>query len=162
MEQVIHLVDLMRFLLGEATTVYSLQRNLFHRDTPDYTVEDVSGTVIGFANGGIGVLSATNGAIPGKWINDYRVVTGRITAEFTDANHATFVYTAEPELRSEVIAAEENYYRSEMLDLYTSIQAGRPAATPIREGALSLDLALAATKSAEEKRVVELGKTLVA
>lgn len=155
-EQAIHMVDLMRFLMGEATTVYSLQRNLFHRHMPDYTVEDVSGTVIGFANGGIGVLYATNGAIPGKWINDYRVVTGKITAEFADANHATFVYTGEPEVRSEVIAGEENYYRSEWLDLYAAIRDERPAATPIREGALSLDLALAATASAEEQRVVEL------
>ena len=69
-EQVIHMVDLMRYLLGDAATVYSLQQNVFHTEVPDYTVEDVSGTVFGFANGGIGVLYATNGAIPGKWINE--------------------------------------------------------------------------------------------
>jgi predicted dehydrogenase len=155
-EQVIHMVDLMRFLMGDVATVYSLQQNLFHRDTPDYTIEDVSGTVIGFANGAIGVLYATNGAIPGKWINDYRVVTQKITAEFADANHASFVFTAEPDLRTVQIRGEEDYYRSEMLDLHAAIVAGRPAATPMREGARSLDVALAATRSAAAKTVVSL------
>lgn len=153
-EQVIHMVDLMRFLMGEAVTVYSLQQNLFHRDLPDYTVEDVSGTVIGFANGGIGVLYATNGAIPGKWINDYRVVTQKITAEFADANHASFVYTTEPDLRTEQVCSEDDYYRREMLNLYAAVVAGRPAATPIREGARSLDVALAATQSAQTGTVI--------
>ena len=147
-EQVIHMVDLMRFLLGDAASVYSLQRNLFHQDVPDYTVEDVSGTVIGFGSGAIGVLYATNGAIPGKWTNDYRVVTGKITAEFSDANHAAFVHANDPELRCEVIASDEDVYRLEMLDLHAAVVEGRPAATPIREGAKSLAIALAATQSA--------------
>jgi predicted dehydrogenase len=155
-EQVIHMVDLMRYLLGDAVTVYSRQQNVFHRDLPDYTVEDVSGTVVGFANGGIGVLYATNGAIPGKWTNDYRVVAKNVTVEFTDANHAEFVFTGAPTLRTETVAGEEDYYRSEMLDLHAAIAAGRPAATPIREGAKSLDLALAATKSAETGSVITL------
>ncbi len=155
-EQVIHMVDLMRFLMGEADSVYSLQRNLFHQDVPDYTIEDVSGTVISFQQGGIGVLYATNNAIPGQWINDYRVVTANLTAEFADANHAAFVYTAEPDLRSERIAGEENVYRLEMLDLYDAINAGRPAMTPIREGAKSLEVALAATQSGATKTVVAL------
>lgn len=155
-EQVIHMVDLMRFLLGEAATVYSVQQNRFHQQMPDYTVEDVSGTVISFANGGVGMLYATNGAIPGKWINDYRVVTQNITAEFADANHAMFFHTAAPEVRTEQIAGIEDYYRSEMLDLHAAITEGRPAATPIGEGARSLDVALAATRSAQTGAVVNL------
>jgi predicted dehydrogenase len=153
-EQVIHMVDLMRYLLGEPLTVYSRQQNVFHTDIPDYTVEDVSATVMGFAGGGIGVLYATNGAIPGKWTNDYRVVARNVTVEFTDANHAQFVYTRERELRTEIVRGEEDYYHSEMLDLFAAIREGRPAATPIREGARSLDLALAATRSAESGAVV--------
>ncbi len=155
-EQVIHMVDLMRFLMGEAATVYSVQRNRFHQQMPDYTVEDVSGTVISFVNGGVGVLYATNGAIPGLWINDYRVVAQNITAEFANANHATFFHTAPPEVRTEHIAGGEDYYRSEMLDLHAAITEGRPAATPIREGARSLDVALAATQSAQSGAVVNL------
>ena len=65
-EQIIHMVDLMRYLMGDAISVYSRQENLFHRDVADYTVEDVSATVFGFQSGAIGVIYATNGAIPGK------------------------------------------------------------------------------------------------
>lgn len=155
-EQVIHMVDLMRYLLGEVETVYSKQGNMFHAGVADYTVEDVSGTVFGFANGGVGVLYATNGAIPGQWTNDYRVVAGKVTAEFADANHARFVFTGEGALRTETVAGEEDYYRSEMLDLHAAITTGRPAATPIREGARSLDAALAATRSAQTGAVVPL------
>jgi len=155
-EQVIHMVDLMRYLMGRPQTVFSLQNNIFHQETPGYTVEDVSGTVVGFENGGVGVIYATNGAIPGKWINDYRLVAGRVTAEFSDANHATFTYTSGDYLKMHTIAAEQDYYRLEMLDLYEAICGGGITRTPLREGALSLDLALAAARSAETGAPVKL------
>ncbi len=155
-EQVIHMLDLMRHVMGEPVSVYSLQHNLFHQHMPDYTVEDVSGTVIGFRGGGVGVVYATNGAIPGQWINDYRAVARNVTADFTDANHATFTYTAGPGLRVETVAAEEGYHLRELLDLQQAIVGGRSARTPIREGALSLDLALAARRSAELRAAVVL------
>ena len=155
-EQVIHMVYLMRYLMGRPATVYSLQNNLFHQDTPGYTVEDVSGTLVGFENGGVGVIYATNGAIPGKWINDYRLVAGRLTAEFTDANHATFTDTSGDYLKMHTIASDQDYYKLEMLDLYEAIHSGTTTRTPLREGALSLELALAATRSAVEGVAVRL------
>ncbi len=155
-EQVIHMVDLMRYLMGEADSVYSIQRNLYHHDVPDYTVEDVSGTVISFRQGGIGVIYTSNNAIPGQWINDYKVVAARVTAEFTDANHALFTYTA-GDVRTEQVAANSDVYVRESLNFYDAIVAGRPALTPLREGARSLDLALAARRSAETGEVIRLG-----
>lgn len=148
-EQVIHMVDLMRYLMGEATAVYSRQENIFHQDVDDYTVEDVSATVFGFPKGGVGVIYATNGAIPNRWINDYRVVSRNLTAEFTDANHATFHYTVDPNRQPEVIVSDRDIYLAEMQDFLTVIRTGQPTRTPLREGAKSLDLALAATRSAQ-------------
>lgn len=147
-EQVIHMVDLMRYLIGDPVTVFSIQKNLFHRDVENYTIEDTSGTLVEFNNGGIGVIYASNNAIPGKWINDYHVVTKNLTAEFTDANNAVFTFTSEPLVQTNVISSSENLYGRELLDLYHSISADVPTRTPIREGALSLDLALAISKSA--------------
>lgn len=155
-EQVIHMVDLMRYLMGRPATVFSMQNNIFHQDIQSYTIEDVSGTLIGFKNGGIGVIYATNGAIPGKWINDYRLVAQRLTAEFTDANHATFTDTSGAYLLMNTIASEQDYYKLEMLDLYEAIRTGGATRTPLREGALSLELALAATHSAEHGMPVKL------
>lgn len=155
-EQVIHMVDLMRFLMGEADSVYSIQRNLYHQHVPDYTVEDVSGTVFSFRNGGIGVIYASNNAIPNQWINDYKVVTAHVTAEFADSNHALFHYTSAGAPRSEQIVSEQDVYWLEVLDFHEAITAGRPALTPIREGALSLDLALAARESADSGNVMRV------
>lgn len=154
-EQVIHMIDLMRFLMGEAATVYSIQRNLFHQDVANYTVEDVSGTVIGFRSGGIGVIYASNNAIPGRWINDYKVVTAGLTAEFADANHAVFTYTR-GELRTEEISENLDFYELEILDLHDAIRQNRSTLTPVHEGVISLELALAARESAETGRVMTL------
>jgi predicted dehydrogenase len=157
-EQVIHMVDLMRFLMGEAMTVYSRQENLFHQEVDDYTVEDVSATVFGFSNGGLGMIYATNGAIPNRWINDYRVVSRNLTVEFTDSNHATFHYTAEPDRRPEVIASDRDIYLSEMQDFLTAIRTGYKTRIPLQEGAKSLDLALAAARSAQTGSEVRISE----
>jgi predicted dehydrogenase len=155
-EQVIHMVDLMRYLMGDPARVFSVQNNLFHQAVENYTIEDTSGTVMEFNNGGIGVIFASNNAIPGKWINDYHVIASKVSAEFSDANNASFVFTSEPDLRKEVIASQDNYYLKELLNLYDAIVCDQPTRTPIREGALSLDLALAISKSAELKSLVTI------
>ena len=155
-EQVIHMVDLMRYLMGDAISVYSRQENVFHREVNDYTVEDVSATVFGFQGGALGVIYATNGAIPGKWINDYRFVAQKLTAEFTNANNALFHFTAETQVRTETIDSEKNIHLAELQDLLTAIRTDGQTRTPMREGAKSLDLALAATQSAETHQEVAL------
>ena len=155
-EQIIHMVDLMRYLMGDAVSVYSRQENVFHREVNDYTVEDVSATVFGFQGGAIGVIYATNGAIPGKWINDYRLVSQKLTAEFTNANNALLHFTAETPVRTETISSEKNIHLAELQDLLTAIRTDGLTRTPMREGAKSLDMALAATQSAETHQEVPL------
>ncbi len=158
-EQVIHMVDLMRFLMGDAITVYSRQENIFHQDVDDYTVEDVSATIFSFPKGGLGVIYATNGAIPNQWINDYRVVSKNLTVAFTDANHATFHYTDKLDRQPEVINSDRDIYLSEMRDFRNAIRSGQKTRIPLREGAKSLDLALAATRSAQTGSEVRLSET---
>lgn len=156
LEQVIHMVDLVRYLMGEPATVYSRQANLFHQHIPDYTVEDVSATIFSFESGALGVIYATNNAIPTRWINDYRLVTQKITAEFEDANHAVFHFTDTPDQPPRKIATEKNYHLAELLDLLNAIRTNRETRTPLREGAKSLDLALAAVRSADSGSIVYL------
>lgn len=156
-EQIIHMVDLIRYLLGTPVSVFSRQENLFHQDIPDYTVEDTSATIYGFHSGALGMIYASNGAIPNKWINDYRVVTRNITAEFSNANNAVFHMTAEAGVPQRVISSDRNVHRAELLDLITAIRSGGETRTPMREGALSLEMALAATQSAQTHQEVRLG-----
>jgi hypothetical protein len=110
-----------------------------------------------FQDGGVGIIYASNNAIPGKWINDYHIVTEKITASFSDANNAEFIYTAEATPRTEVISSDKNLYIREVLNLYDSIVNNCPTRTPIREGALSLDLALVISESAASKSPIYLG-----
>jgi predicted dehydrogenase len=156
-EQVIHMVDLMRYLMGDPQTVFSIQNNLFHKYVENYTIEDTSGTVMEFKDGGIGVIFASNNAIPGKWLNDYHIVTQKLTAEFSDANNATFTHTGAKEVKTETISSNDDYYLREVLDIYQAITTNTTTRTPIEEGALTLDLALAITKSAIIKEPVYLG-----
>jgi predicted dehydrogenase len=143
----------MRYLLGAPQTVYSLQNNLYHRDVPGYTSEDVSGTIIGFEGGSIGVLYASNAAIPNKWLYDIRVVARNLTAEFSSVNCATITHTVGPVISTESVTSEANVHLLELLDLHRAIVEDGETRTPIREGALTLELALAASRSAERRSI---------
>lgn len=154
-EQAIHLVDAMRVLIGEPVSVFSRQANVFHRDVAEYTVEDVSATVFSFAKGALGVIYATNGAMPNKWIKEWRIVTQKLVAEFSDWNHAMFMPTHAPNLASETIASEQDVFVLQLRDLVTAIHANGTTRTPLREGAKTLELVLAAARSAETRQEIE-------
>lgn len=147
-EQAIHLFDTLRYVLGEPISVFSRQANVFHRQVADYTIEDVSATVFSFTNGALGVIYATNGAIPNKWLKDWRIVTQKLLAEFTDWNHATFTPTDAPGLLPEIITSEQDVFLLQLRDLIDAIRTDGTTRTPLREGAKSLDLVLAAARSA--------------
>jgi len=160
-EQVIHIIDLARFFLGEPIKVYSMQDNLFHRSDGEYTSEDSSATVIRFGSGSIATISATNGAIPNRWDYDWRFFTSNLTADFSDASHAIFHHTTEKDLPQTTIAAGEDLYLAETLDLIAAIHDDRDPAVPIEEGVLSLKLALAAAQAAEQDVPVSLESPMV-
>src|SRR5215510_13670087 len=130
-EQVIHIIDLARFFMGEPIKVYSMQDNLFHRSNVEYTNEDSSATVIRFHSGSIATIAATNGAIPNRWDYDWRFFTGDLTADFADANHALFHHTTEKDLPVTAIAADDDLYLAETLDLLAAIREDRDPAVPI-------------------------------
>jgi predicted dehydrogenase len=156
LEQIIHLLDLARYLLGEPVQVYSAQDNLFHRQVTDYTVEDASATVIRFASGSLAVIAATNGAIPGRWDSDWRVVRQNLTADVTNANHAVMYHTDQSPPTTTVVAAETDLFRAQTLDFVAAIRGNRPTLAPIEEGVRSLGLALAAVRSAETGSAVHM------
>jgi predicted dehydrogenase len=65
-EQLIHLIDLARHMMGEPQSVFARAANLFHRDVPGYDGEDVSAVVLGYESGAITTLHATNAAVPDR------------------------------------------------------------------------------------------------
>jgi predicted dehydrogenase len=155
-EQVIHLIDMARFFMGEPCQVYSVQRNLFHTEIKDYSGEDTSVTTIKFDSGGIAVIAATNGAIPNRWDYDWRVVLPAITADFTDANHAVVNRTCQDWPSTLTIASEKDLLAAQAQDLISAIREDRKTSVPIEEGVRSLNLALSAVQSAQQDIPIRL------
>src|SRR5438094_214799 len=102
--------------------VYLAQDNLFHRQMADYTIEDASATVIRFDSGSLAVIAATNGAIPGRWESEWRVVQQNLTVDFSDSNHAVIWHTDQSPVATKVIAAETDLFRAQALDLLAAIR----------------------------------------
>jgi predicted dehydrogenase len=155
-EQIIHTYDVARYLLGEPESVFARTANRFHQDVPNYTSEDVSATVIAFKNGAVATVAGTNGAIPGRWLSSYELVTRNLTATFADPNHATLVHTNQSPVKEDTIDSDRDFGRAQTLDLLEAIAEDRPTRTPMIEGRNTLALVLAASRSGETGEVIRI------
>lgn len=155
-EQITHTFDIVRYFLGEPVSVFSHMDNVFHKDVEDYTVEDISATVITFASGAVASVTGTNGAIPGKWLSAYELVAKNITVPFVDANSATVYRTDRQPVEEEKIEGTRDIMMAETLDFLDAIEGGGRTRTPMVEGAKSLELVLAANEAAETGKIVVL------
>ena len=155
-EQIIHLYDLLRYLLGDAETVFCRMTDLFHRSDQNWTVEDASGTVITFRNGAIATVSGTSSGIPTKWISNIQLVAKKRTIDLEDMNHATIYHTDTPSATSITIASVRKAQVAMHQELISAIRKGHGTRTPISEGAKTLQLVLGARESAETGKVVRL------
>ena len=147
-EQLIHIVDLARQNLGMPQAVYARAGNVFHRGVPGYTAEDVSALVLGYDDGRVGVLHASNGAVPGRWMKGWQIVAARTTGMFADWNHAEIVHTG-GEVQSETIAGTTDPFAAQLADLRDAIAGRRAPRVPLADGLATLRIVLAARRSAE-------------
>lgn len=155
LEQVIHQIDLIRHVMGEPATVYARRANLFHRDTPGYSVEDVSAITFAWDDGRIATLNASNIATPGVWQKEWNVFAEKLTGRFTSWNDATFIPTVESAPPEPVVSAADPFV-TQMEDVAAAIRGERQALIPLREGVKTLKLALAARQSADERREIDV------
>jgi predicted dehydrogenase len=159
LEQVIHQIDLIRHLVGEPDGVTARFANLFHCDVPGYDVEDVSAILFSWDDGRIATLNASNIATPGIWHKHWSIYARDLTGRFSSWNEAVFTPTvrdAEPM----IVAYERDPFVAQLADLAEAIASERPPRTPLAEGAATLKLALAARRSAEERREIRLDDAL--
>lgn len=153
-EQLIHIVDLARHHLGEPRSVYARAANFFHRDVAGYDSDDVSAIVLGYDDGRIAVLNATNGAIPGRWDKLWQIVGERMTGRFTGWNAAVLTHT--DEARSESIDTQTDVFVAQLADVSAAIRDKRAPRVPLTEGAATLRIVLAAWESAQTGREVRV------
>jgi predicted dehydrogenase len=154
LEQLIHLIDLVRYHMGEPDTVYARRGRLFHAE-PGYDVEDVSAMIFGWDDGRIATLSANNIAVTGIWHKDWALFGENMTGRFTGWNDAEFRRNdnaGDPV----VLAGDTNPFEVQLADLVDAIRDRRPPRVPLREGAATLRLALAARQAANERHEIRL------
>lgn len=150
LEQAIHLYDMAVYFLGTPDTAVGHMANLCHTEVPEYTVEDVSASLIRFRNGAIGTISATNCAVPGIWKNPFTLVFEKVTAHFSDPNHAEFWETSEENPEKSVITSNTDMYEDEVQAFIKAVVEGTASPCPIEEGLKSLSLIAQIMKNNEK------------
>ena len=155
-EQLIHIVDLARHHLGEPKSVYARAGNFFHRGIDRYDSDDASAIVLGYDDGRVGVLNATNGAVPGKWDKLWQIVAEHMTGRFTGWNSGVLTHTRAVPPRVEEIDTHADVFVAQLADVAEAIRDGRRPRVPLAEGAATLRIVLAAVQSATERREVGL------
>ena len=155
-EQLIHIVDLARHQLGQPQSVFARAGNFFHRDVDRYDSDDTSAIILGYDDGRIGVLNATNGAIPGKWDKLWQVIGERMTGRFTGWNTGVLTHTGGAAPRVEEIDTQTDVFVAQLADLAAAIAERRAPRVPLSDGVATLRIVLAAGKSAAERREIGL------
>lgn len=154
-EQLIHIVDLARVNLGMPRSVFASASRFTHADIPDYTSEDISALILTYDTGAVGVLHASNMAVPGRWTKQWQVVGESMTARFSDWNAAE-IFDTRPQGGIERIEIGPDPFVAQLADVAQAITTGRPVRVPLSDGADSLRIVLAARQSADERREIFL------
>ncbi len=156
-EQLIHIVDLARHQLGQPRSVYARAGNFFHRGVERYDSDDASAILLGYEDGRIGTLNATNGAIPGKWDKLWQLVGERMTGRFTGWNTGVLTHTStSTPICTEEVDTQTDVFVAQLADLAAAIREKRAPRVPLADGAATLQIVLAANRSAAQRREIEL------
>lgn len=132
MNQSIHSIDLLQWLMGPVKSVFAYTDTLVHR----METEDVGVAVLRFANGALGTISATTGAYPG--VSTRIEIYGDKGSAVIEDDHLSYLHLARDD-REEVgpygAAPGKRAQRTETAD---KSAAQDPAALAIRSHALQI------------------------
>lgn len=154
LEQLLHIIDLVRVFMGEPDSVVARRARLFHAEA-GYDVEDVSAMIFGWDDGRIATLNANNIAVTGIWHKEWALFAEAMTGRFTGWNDAEF-RPNDGKGEAQCIAAIASPFDAQIADLVAAISERRPPRVPPVEGLHTLRLALAARQSADEGREIRL------
>jgi UDP-N-acetyl-2-amino-2-deoxyglucuronate dehydrogenase len=165
MNQGVHTVDLLLWLVGQVERVYARTRTALH----EIEVEDTAVACLEFAGGGIGTLEATTAAHPGF---DRRLeLTGTAGTVILQKNrvHAVHLRSAlearpggEPDRNPSATSpqvSDVRGHRAVIEDFFQAIRAGTEPLCSGREARRSVELVEAIYRSARIGEVVEVGRT---
>jgi predicted dehydrogenase len=156
LEQVIHVVDLVLHLLGPANKVVGFQDNLCHRTSPGYSVEDTSTASMVMMSGAMASLSASNCAVPGRWLASYRLMCQNLTAEYSSVEGGRIDWTGQNAGDTEEFGPSEDLHMAVMLDFLKAARSGTPASVSIRSAYRAQELVHTLIQSITEGRIINI------
>jgi predicted dehydrogenase len=169
MNQAIHNVDLLYWLMGEVDTITALGATLAHERIE---VEDTAVAALRFKNGALGVIEAATSAYPGL-LKRIEVHGDRGSARVEQDDITLWEFQEKVPSDNEVYAAMAGHsgfkagasdprgithvgHRDQLIDFLEAIDQGRSAAVDGREGRRSVEIIRAIYRSASSGQVVSL------
>ena len=169
MNQAIHNVDLLTWLMGPVAEISAQTATLAH---DRIEVEDVATASLKFASGALGVIEATTAAFPGMLkkmeihgsdgsavieeedikVWEFRKMTARDKKIIAEFNSVTKTGGGAADPSAIGFAAHEKQFR----DVIKAIKTGKPMAIDGAEGRRSVEVILAIYKAAESGKTVKL------
>jgi predicted dehydrogenase len=169
MNQAIHNVDLLYWLMGDVETVMAQTATLAHERIE---VEDTAVACLRFRNGALGVIEAATSAYPGL-LKRTEIHGDRGSARVEQDDVTLWEFQEKVPSDSDVLAAmaaraggnsgasdprgiNHAGHRDQLIDFLQAIDAGRPPAVDGREGRKSVEIIRAIYLSAQTGRAVRL------
>lgn len=164
MNQCIHGIDLLRWMMGRVVSVYGVTRQRLH---PYIEAEDVGLAVVQFENGSVGTIEGTANVYQDNLEETLSLFgekgTVRVGGIATDrmdvwkfADEGASSKAGDPHPVSQVNGVYGRGHISLYADMLEAIRTGREPYIPIKEGRDTLELVLAIYKSMKEGRAVTL------
>ena len=148
-EQIIHLYDMAYYVMGEPDLVTGFIANICHQDVPGYTVEDTSVVSIRFRNGTLGSITASNNAVPGRWVGIMKIVFENLVIELHDHNNGRIIYTKEGNREEEIHSDTDNALSEEDRYFLDVIRGKEPPFATIEDGLVDLRIVSGACTASE-------------
>ena len=166
MNQAIHNVDLLQWLMGDVVSVQALTATLAHERIE---VEDVAVATLRFANGALGMIEATTAAFPGLLKRtEIHGVDGSARVEQDDVTLWQFRHPLPADASLQAAPSAPNSgasdpraishagHRDQLIDFLRALDENRPALVDGREGRKAVEIIRAIYHSAETGRAVGL------
>lgn len=159
MNQGIHGIDILLYLVGEVKSVYALCRTQMHA----IETEDCAYLLVEYKNGAIGMMQSTTAAAPG-YPREIEINGTKGTIKLQEDKIMAWDIKGESETieQSEIKAASEpmafssEFHRLQLGDLLAAIEEGRAPLVDVYEGKKPVDVILAAYESSRQGKRIEL------
>ena len=154
LEQLLHIIDLVRLFMGEPDSVVARRARVFHAEA-GYDVEDVSAIIFSWDDGRIATINANNVAVSGLWHKEWALFAREMTGRFNSWNDAEF-RRSDGSGAPRTIAGTRSPFDAQIADVAAAIIEGRQPLVPLAEGERTLRIALAARAAADEGGEIRL------